>query len=1179
MPVQAGHSVQPPIAMISFIRASREAGRAIVLAATVLAGSPSSDGRVLDDFNDNTKTGWTDFTFVPGLGIASETGGQFRFEQPPAGQALFSASRRTSELLELKEGRTLELRVDMVEGGGKDSFAVLAFIPEANDTSTLAGYGVAKSTTDFLLTKGVNKYFYNENPAEPVKNDNVTLVLTLTVRNGSVHIRGRVLDKDAGDAIIFEQEAVDTPAADVMADGSDSPAAPYVTKGHCVLYLYQDFDAGSPEDPYKMVYDNAEVFETDREVLDDFNDNTKTGWTDFTFVPGLGIAAETAGQFQIEQPPAGQALFSASRKTSKLLQLREGERLQLEADVLQGGGKDSFAVLAFIPEGNDTSSLAGYGLAKSTTDFLITKGINRYFFNEHLEPEVKQDNVRLSITLTARQGQVEIETEVRDLEADGALLYRQRTTDTPAADVMADGTDTPATPFITSGHYTLYLYQDFDAGSPEDPYRVWYDNAVVHGAPAPPNAAPILSNVQPAAFANFLPAATTVSFTVTDDQPIVESLVSVALNGTTYTTANGLVLGGAGTTRTASLPGKLTANTNYSALISAADATGATATVTLLFDTFAADTLVIESEDYNFDGGSFFDSPVLIAEGTGPQANAYGGQFGVVDIDYTETRGSPDGENTRYRPSDPIRMQRSFDAVRSKFTAAGGAGSEIYDYEVGDFVAGEWMNYTRTFPSGSYEVYVRQSQVNHASSECVLERVTSTPNAPDQSTTLLGSFLGVPSGFLSRNIALTDGAGQNKVVLRLAGVTTLRMRQVTTTPGDASRTQNYLAFVRVSDAGPQRALISSLSPAPGTTVETVTPGVRVEIQNRDTSVVANSVVLKIGGATVPAVVTPTATGATVAYDYPSSALPVSGALQDAQVSFRDNENVEITSNWTYTITYKSLEVANRSTGSGGAPGFVVRVVQAPPGSSLDNSLQRAEDQLRANSPYPAEIDFTGDALLINFAETEGGPGGFFGENLGVPGLDENIGFEDFVVEARCWLRLAKGVHRFGVISDDGFKLNSGTSPSDNSGAPLDFHNGGPADKTVDFVVPEAGLYPFRFLWYERGGAAHGEWFSVDVATGDRFLINDTTNALGVAAFRDPGAAGAPTVQSSLTLAAQSWLPAADAVVDAAARTVTVPMTGAVRYVRLVNPVVGGSAPVIRTVTIQGGNLVLTYTQP
>ena len=129
--------------------------------------------RVVDNFDDNTKTGWSDFTFTPGFGIPAETGGQFIFTQPPAGQAIFSASTKTSETFALQDGRTIEFRVDLVSGGGKDSFAILAFIPTSSSASTLGGYGFAKSTTDILITKGIGKYFYNENPTPAIKNDNV----------------------------------------------------------------------------------------------------------------------------------------------------------------------------------------------------------------------------------------------------------------------------------------------------------------------------------------------------------------------------------------------------------------------------------------------------------------------------------------------------------------------------------------------------------------------------------------------------------------------------------------------------------------------------------------------------------------------------------------------------------------------------------------------------------------------------------------------------------------------------------------------------------------------------------------------------------------------------------------------------------------------------------------------
>ena len=86
--------------------------------------------------------------------------------------------------------------------------------------------------------------------------------------------------------------------------------------------------------------------------------------------------------------------------------------------------------------------------------------------------------------------------------------------------------------------------------------------------------------------------------------------------------------------------------------------------------------------------------------------------------------------------------------------------------------------------------------------------------------------------------------------------------------------------------------------------------------------------------------------------------------------------------------------------------------------------------------------------------------------------------------------MAEGVHRFGVRSDDGFKVVGGTLVNDPVIPVLDFRNG-TANQEFDFVAPEAGLYPFRMVWYERGGGAHVEWFSVDRSNGDRILINGT----------------------------------------------------------------------------------------
>ncbi|MFM7103242.1 MAG: hypothetical protein ACKO3N_18995, partial [Verrucomicrobiota bacterium] len=734
-----------------------------------------------------------------------------------------------------------------------DSFAVLAFIPKGNSPGTLQGYGFAKSTTDILLTKGIGNYFVNE--ATALKQDNITLVMGLTVRNGNVEVTARALDREAGDAVLWEKTILDTPAADVMRNGQDTPAAPFITGGYFTLYLYQDFDAAAPESPYRAVYDNAEVFITESVVLDDFNDNAKTGWGDFTFQAGFGIPVESGGQFRFEQPPAGRAIFSASQKTSQLFELKEGERVAFQVDVVQGGAKDSFAVLAFIPKGNSPGTLQGYGFAKSSTDILLTKGIGNYFLNE--ATALKQDNIRLRMEMTARGGSVEVRVRATDLEGDQAVLWEKAILDTPAADVMRNGQDTPAAPFLTSGYFTLYLYQDFDAGAPEQPYRAVYDNAVAFAPPAAANLPPAIGNVQPRNFSAFLAATTPVSFEATDDKELPADRLAVVLNGTRYTTANGLVVSGPGTARVATLGG-LAAGQNYHAVLEVQDADGEKAAVRVDFDTFLPGTLMVEVEDYNFDGGSFIDNPVPITEGAGPAAGSYGNQTGLPDVDFNDTRTAPNGANSPWRNFDPVRMQRSLDQVRPKYAAAGGAAADVYDYVVGDFTAGEWMNYTRTFPPGSYEVYLRQSVVNIDQAESVLEEVTGNRGQPNPATRVLGSFLAPKNGFEYRNTALTDGTGQQKVILRLNGVTTLRLRQVTPDGAGGSRTQNYLAFVAVSDPGTQRATVSELSPANNATVVTVEPRIQVTIQNRDTTVDTGSVSLSLNGAAVNAVVASTA---------------------------------------------------------------------------------------------------------------------------------------------------------------------------------------------------------------------------------------------------------------------------------------------------------------------------------
>ena len=1120
-----------------------------------------AQAKVLDNFDAATRSGWED-SDPGGFGLpgGQQGGGRFTFDLPALGQPFFVNSRKTSETFELKEGRTIEYRVDLVSGRGPDSFAVLAFIPQATGPNTLAGYGISKSETDILISKGINKYFFNENPTPAIKNQNVTLVLNLKVKGGNVLITGQVLDKDDGNKVIFEKTFTDTPAADVLSDGKDEPPGPFINQvGNFVLYLYAD--GGTDPAGYEVVFDNAETFVTDETVLDDFNAATRSGWED-SDPGGFGLPGgqQGGGHFTFNLPALGQPFFVNSKKTTTTFELAEGTRHEFSVDLVSGQGPDSFVVLGFIPQATGPNTLAGYGIAKSETDMLVTKGINKYFFNENLTPALKNSNVRLTLTLTVQNGNVTIRSRVFDKDAGDAVIFDKTFVDTPAAEVLSDGKDEPPAPFINLvGNVVLYLYAD--GGTDPNGYQVVLDNLIASAPPAAANQPPIITEVTPIEGANFLPATTQVTFKLTDDANVPDAGVKVTLNGTTYTTANGLTLSAAGMSRTASLGG-FAANQTYLGQISVTDAGNVERTATVAFDTFTGDDRVVEIEDYNFESGGYFNSPVRTAEGAGSAGNSYTDRVGTPGVDYSDTRTAPNGADTLYRTGDFIRMAHSLDRRRAQFNN----DSSVYDYDVGDLAAGEWMNYTREFATGTYEVYLREAVVNLPHGDSVLEQVTGDATQPDQTVKTIGSFLATTSGYTSRNVPLTDGAGLNRLKLRLSGKTTLRLRTVTPDDDTGNRLLNYLIFVPVADAGVQRATIASLSPANGTTTTTTEPKIGVALQNRDTSVNPATVKLSVNGSPVTAQVTATADGATVAYTFPT--LPPKDVAQSARIIFADNEGVAQTNDWSFTITYSQLDPSTRLAGPGPVRGIKIRVVQGQ--DAGQNSLDYAESQLSTGSTIAKFYDLTVTNDVINFSQNainEGGTDGYFDGDLPIPGQTLENGDDNFALEAMAFLDLPAGVIRFGVRSDDGYKVASALNPNAST-TPLAFHNGGPADETFDVVVPQAGVYAFRFVWYERSGAAHVEWFTVNRTTGDRTLVNA---AGGIASYTS--AATGPALLGSASLTGQ-FQPLAGAQVDPARKTITVPIDGAAAafFFRVQADTAVGITQVKRV----GDTIVITY---
>jgi hypothetical protein len=66
----------------------------------------------------------------------------------------------------------------------------------------------------------------------------------------------------------------------------------------------------------------------------------------------------------------------------------------------------------------------------------------------------------------------------------------------------------------------------------------------------------------------------------------------------------------------------------------------------------------------------------------------------------------------------------------------------------------------------------------------------------------------------------------------------------------------------------------------------------------------------------------------------------------------------------------------------------------------------------------------------------------------------------------------------------------------------EFNNNGrgASDTIFGFVAPQAGVYPIRCSYMQGGGGGNVEWFSV-TASGEKILLNDTTNPAALKAFR------------------------------------------------------------------------------
>lgn len=238
----------------------------------------------------------------------------------------------------------------------------------------------------------------------------------------------------------------------------------------------------------------------------------------------------------------------------------------------------------------------------------------------------------------------------------------------------------------------------------------------------------------------------------------------------------------------------------------------------------------------------------------------------------------------------------------------------------------------------------------------------------------------------------------------------------------------------------------------------------------------------------------------------------SASSHTLKVSFTTKTAQEVVEN----LTFKAAEYVTlapslaTALGTGAQAGMKWRTHQLP--TSRADSIAATEQQL-AGQLGASEHDPSGQVAggyfeinVVNFDQNLGEAGNFraSGENElavadeaipGIPGI--NSGTDEVAGEALAYVEIPQaGVYTMVVNSDDGFQVSVGNAANPTFQILGKFDAGrGQADTSFFFRVENPGVYLFRLLYFEGGGDARVEWFTVN-ANGTRALVNGTqTGAL------------------------------------------------------------------------------------
>ena len=339
---------------------------------------------------------------------------------------------------------------------------------------------------------------------------------------------------------------------------------------------------------------------------------------------------------------------------------------------------------------------------------------------------------------------------------------------------------------------------------------------------------------------------------------------------------------------------------------------------------------------------------------------------------------------------------------------------------------------------------------------------------------------------------------------------------------------NSISAYRVYTGTPQ-PYVDRLTPLPNAIGVAADTGIEVELLNLG----GGAVGMWLNGTEV----TPDSSvaGQRTTLGYQPAALLPSGSVNTVALAYAG-----MTNSWQFTVAaYTNLPPSlglPPSAADPNAVGFWANVVKAPESvGTLANTTQRAEDQLAGvlidpatSQPYVNEVPPgpgpNGTYLVSGFVNWNlllDQQGNFQSPNYAdqpVPGIAQAATNFNVAAEVVAWLDLPQGLVKLGVNSDDGFRVTAATNAQPTAIELGIFEGGrGAADSLFSFVVPSAGLYPVRLLWYQGNGGGNVEFFSLDT-DGNRILVNDAANPASLKAYYQVLSGAVPPTISDVSVA-------------------------------------------------------------